>query len=561
MTDGLVRGSIDATVMVCAVWLLVRAVPRLSPGVKALLWWCAAAKVVLSLAWGPPIALPVLPAPDPAVTAVAGSEPRVPDRDVGLIAAPIATTQVRLEAPIPLGTLALLLWSTGCTMGLILALRRWFMTRQAIARAGDAPGQIERLTSELSALLSIRQPAVRLSSEVASPLVTGLIRPVILLPAARFPQLTAEQQRLALCHELVHIRRFDIWLGCIPAAAERLFFFHPLVRLAVREFAFWREAACDAAVLRALDAPPQTYGRLLLDLGVAPSRASLGAAGAAWSYSTMKRRIVMLHYAGESSAVTRTVSAAVVGAALLATAPLTLGARAAVPGQAARVADLAVQSRNSEDNLRFVFFASADHTTMSGRSGDVEKARRHRSGGDPLLWFIRDGREYIVRDTTVLAELNQVWEPVTTVGAEQTVVGSKQAAIGARQAEIGSRQAAVGAEQAVIGAKQASVGTRQAAVSIQETKAATDAERAALERDRRSLEEDMRALDADMRKVDEKMRALDAPRRDLDDDMRVLDREMRALDTKMREAEKRAEAAMRALIERAIASGAAERVR
>ena len=75
---------------------------------------------------------------------------------------------------------------------------------------------------------------------------------------------------MAICHELVHLRRGDLWLGCVPALAERLFFFHPLAHVAAREDPLAREAACDAAVLRAMDATPQDYGRLLLALGVSP---------------------------------------------------------------------------------------------------------------------------------------------------------------------------------------------------------------------------------------------------------------------------------------------------
>src|SRR3990170_3363684 len=95
--------------------------------------------------------------------------------------------------------------------------------------------------------------------------------------------------------ELAAHPRGDPALGCVPALAERIFFFHPLVRLAAREYAFWREAACDAAVLTALGTMPQAYGRLLLDLGVAQPPATLSAAGAAWSFSNLKRRIVMLN--------------------------------------------------------------------------------------------------------------------------------------------------------------------------------------------------------------------------------------------------------------------------
>ena len=557
MIDLLVRVSAEAAVLVCAIWILLRALPGLPPATKALLWWCAAARVIVSLVWGQPIELRLLPAEFPVVPAAplatmlaAGSPLR--DATVPVVAA-------AGQASVSWSAVVIGSWIAGCVISLLLAVRGWNATRKAISRSRPVPTDAADLAADLARRLSLRVPAVRLSWEVESPMVTGLLRPVILLPAARFTTMSTEQQRMVLCHELLHIRRRDMWLGCIPAAAERIFFFHPLVRLAAREFAFWREAACDAAVIRTLGAEPHDYGRLLLDLGVSTPRRSLTAAGAAWSFATMKRRIVMLDSTGNYSCRLRMAAVAAVGLGLLATLPLTLRARAVTPQIAPRF-DIAAESRHEHDDLRFVFFASAEHTTVSGSRGDLERARRHRTDGAPLLWFINDGREYVVRDASVLSDLQKVWAPVAAVGAEQSAVGSRQAAIGARQAEIGSRQAAIGAEQAAIGSRQAAIGARQSALSLQESRATSAAERAALARDRRALDEDMRPLDAEMRTMDEKMRALDSPMRDLDDDMRVLDREMRALDEKMREADVKTRAAMRALIDRAIASGAAQRV-
>src|SRR3546814_8140732 len=84
---------------------------------------------------------------------------------------------------------------------------------------------------------------------------------------------------MAMAHELVHLRRGDLWLGWVPATAQWLFCFHPLVRWAMREYALNRESACDAQVMQHDQAAPQDYGRLLLRLGVAqPMHAGLAGA-------------------------------------------------------------------------------------------------------------------------------------------------------------------------------------------------------------------------------------------------------------------------------------------
>ena len=58
-----------------------------------------------------------------------------------------------------------------------------------------------------------------------------------MLPAERLNTLSDEQRRMVICHELAHLKRADLWLGCIPALAERMFFFHPLADVASREYA------------------------------------------------------------------------------------------------------------------------------------------------------------------------------------------------------------------------------------------------------------------------------------------------------------------------------------
>ena len=158
--------------------------------------------------------------------------------------------------------------------------------------------------AEICARLGLRRaPDLRGSGEVRTPQVTGLAQPVVLIPRAGFERLTPAEVSMMLCHELVHLRRKDLWLGWVPALAHRIFFFHPLAALAVREYAIAREAACDAEVLRILGSAPQAYGRLLLRWGVAPRETGLAAAGASPSLQTLKRRLQMLQSSEHSGSI------------------------------------------------------------------------------------------------------------------------------------------------------------------------------------------------------------------------------------------------------------------
>jgi hypothetical protein len=158
---------------------------------------------------------------------------------------------------------------------------------------------LQTLCAEQAHAMGLRRcPSLRVSDAIRSPQVSGVWRPVVLLPANQ--NLSSEESALALAHELTHLRRGDLWMGWIPAIAQRLFFFHPMVSWAMREYALNREAACDAQVVHQHDAAPQDYGRLLLRLGVAhPLHA--GLAGASPTFHNLKRRLTMLQLSDQDT--------------------------------------------------------------------------------------------------------------------------------------------------------------------------------------------------------------------------------------------------------------------
>jgi len=590
MLEILVRASIEGAVLVALVWTVGLVARQLSPAIRTVLWWCAAAKFVLGLSGIAPIPVRILPPVDRPGELVTLTAPQHANETS-------SSRQHGTPAASPLSQLAqgpsvlVALWVVGCLAALTIGVRRWRQTIDVTRQSIAAPPEVEAVGAELASRLGLRSvPRIRLSSDVDTPCVAGLVHPAVLLPADRFASLSENQQRMTLCHELAHVKRKDLLLGCVPAIAEGAFFFHPLAHLAAREYGLWREAACDAAVLAALDAPSRDYGRLLLDLGVSGRRPGPAAAGASWSFTNLKRRIVMLDRQPSRSPASRIAAAAAIGLALLAVMPLRLAARpapaetqsAAAPSpfdsltnttlnpRMAAVDDFSRAARaaleglvpQKDSGVNYVMLIDDNHTTMSGSEGDVQRARRHKRPGERLLWFRNGGREYIVRDPAVLDQVEALWKPASAIGEAQGVVGSKQGAIGAQQGAIGAQQGVIGAQQGNIGARQGQVGARQSQLAARrERRSPSDMESKALDASSQLLDNEMRALDAEMRALDAKMRELDKPMRDLDEQMRTLDAEMRVLDGEMREAVRKAEAEMRELFTRTIASGVAEVVK
>ena len=569
MLSSLARASLDGAIVVAVVFVLTRAVPHLSPAARAMLWWCAAAKFILALGWIAPLEVPVLPAlaPQPAASIAQRNDPIRLESEQRLSAGVALDARAATDSTPVWWTAMLAFWIAGIGFSSALALRNWVATRRAIRNSEPPSAAIEAMARELAARLRMpRIPDVRISADVETPLVTRLRRPIVLLPRQRFAALPAGEQRMALCHELAHVKRADLWLGCAPALAERVFFFHPLVRFAAREYAFWREAACDLAVLKCLDAAPQEYGRLLLSLGVSRPPDGFAAAGASWSFVNLKRRIAMLRHPSARSIGSRLATAAAAAVSFATLAPVHLSARP--PAEAAHVRTgapvAAVPEEQRERDASFVYFVDDNHTTTSGSTGDVERARQHRRGrNEPLLWFRHGNREYVVRDPSTLAAVSAIWEPVNALGEEQGRVGAEQGRIGARQGEIGAKQGGIGAEQGHIGARQGELGMRQGRLAAREASrfGRSEAQQREIDGERRAIDREMRDLDEDMRLLDAKMRELDKPMQELSDQMNVLSKEMNALSVQMEQASKRAEEQMLALFERVVKNGLAEAVK
>jgi beta-lactamase regulating signal transducer with metallopeptidase domain len=142
-----------------------------------------------------------------------------------------------------------------------------------------------------------------------SPFVTGLVRPVIVLPPG---EAEAGALRCVLRHELHHIRQGDLWVRMLALAVRVVFWFDPLVWRLGRQVAEWSELACDEAVAAALGrGERRLYGQVILQAAL---RSAEGAG--AWATSlaareTMKRRLTRMLYGREMRRRTKMAAALV----------------------------------------------------------------------------------------------------------------------------------------------------------------------------------------------------------------------------------------------------------
>ena len=145
-------------------------------------------------------------------------------------------------------------WVTVAT----LLFARWLLLRtRTVAAALRSPAPAS--PRELDALAAARQilgmrTAVDLvrSPLCEAPAVVRVIRPVILLPARGCDDLTDDELRALLLHELAHVARRDNFIATFTSLAGALLWFHPLVWLALRQLDGAREQACDERVAESM---------------------------------------------------------------------------------------------------------------------------------------------------------------------------------------------------------------------------------------------------------------------------------------------------------------------
>ena len=135
-----------------------------------------------------------------------------------------------------------------------------------VARAVERPDLVE-CTLRLCKTLGIRQHVrIKVLESPIGPAVIGWLRPTILLPRLVIDGRSASQIELLLAHELIHIRRGDLFWALLQAVASRLWWFHPMVWMAGRMTAYEAERSCDVETIAAMKCSPASYARELLNV-------------------------------------------------------------------------------------------------------------------------------------------------------------------------------------------------------------------------------------------------------------------------------------------------------
>jgi len=165
-------------------------------------------------------------------------------------------------------TMLILLWAYGLIATLLIARlgchyivsKRW--CSEAVLCDDEA---YLNLLNDCAEQLQLTQlPELKFSENVDSPVITGLMKPVLLLPVTA-SEWSEDTFRMVILHELGHVKRRDLWTSLASQIACALHWFNPLVWMLRKRLTHECEYACDAHVISS-GAHPSNYINALCDV-------------------------------------------------------------------------------------------------------------------------------------------------------------------------------------------------------------------------------------------------------------------------------------------------------
>ncbi len=160
----------------------------------------------------------------------------------------------------------LVTWLSGAALIVAVAVFRylgcwWHLNHHGCVEESRLTDLVRDLSRRLKVKRSVR---LLVSTGRMGPAVIGVLRPTVLLPSVLVEGRSNEDLKPLLAHELIHVRRGDLWFGMLQVIAQALWWCHPLVWWAGRRTSREAERCCDEEVIAELGCNPVRYARSLL---------------------------------------------------------------------------------------------------------------------------------------------------------------------------------------------------------------------------------------------------------------------------------------------------------
>ena len=176
----------------------------------------------------------------------------------------LAQTGLQLpDWPIFIITIWIMVGAGWATLQLYRHIKYWHLLNRVSSPINDNLKILSRHAADIIGLRKL--PRVKVAPKAIGPIVSGTFRPLIILPQDFDVIYTEDEQIYALCHEMAHIRRYDIFAAFALLIFRAVHWYNPVVHYAARRFSLDQEAACDAFLLsRFQDSDKVGYAQTLL---------------------------------------------------------------------------------------------------------------------------------------------------------------------------------------------------------------------------------------------------------------------------------------------------------
>ncbi len=176
-----------------------------------------------------------------------------------------ATSTATTPAPLSFLGLVFLGWLVGVTAFLGLLVTKLILIRGLIQSGRTPADRLMSILDQARTQVNYRGSArIVLTDALPSPAVCGLFRPVILIPT-ELNDIADQDLKLAMMHELVHIKRSDLWVNALQSLLTMIHFYNPAIWIANVMIRRLCEEAVDETVV-SLEGDIEPYSHALINI-------------------------------------------------------------------------------------------------------------------------------------------------------------------------------------------------------------------------------------------------------------------------------------------------------
>lgn len=157
------------------------------------------------------------------------------------------------------------IWLIGAIILTVVMVIGFVAMRQKRKNISMVDCKIKNILYECKNISGIKKNIDIAFSDVKSPVIFGMLKPIILVPYNCVEKMSDSEIKYIILHELSHYKNKDILMNYLMCIFQILYWFNPLVWIIFKQMKIEREIVCDSSVLNMLDEDNYTdYGMTII---------------------------------------------------------------------------------------------------------------------------------------------------------------------------------------------------------------------------------------------------------------------------------------------------------